>query len=51
MEKAKTDTTYCTNKECENKCSEHESNYEFETDKLYCFHGGCYEYFKSKGGL
>lgn len=37
--KASFDKTYCTSKKC--KCERHESNYEFEEDKLYWFMEKC----------
>lgn len=39
--KASFDKTYCTSKTC--KCERHESNYEFEEDKLYWFMERCEE--------
>ena len=39
--KAKGDIAYCTSKTC--KCDKHESNYEFEEDKLYWFMERCEE--------
>lgn len=44
MQKASTDMTYCVNKECNKKCFRHESNYEFDTNKNYCFQECCFEW-------
>lgn len=46
--KARTDTTYCVNKECTKKCSRHESHYEFEENKNYSWQFGCKKWMGGK---
>ena len=46
MEKAKTDRTYCVNKECKIKCNRHESHYEFEENKLYIWQNHCEDFLR-----
>ena len=48
MEKAKTDRTYCVNKECNKKCFRHESHYEFDDNENYCWQMCCVEYLERK---
>lgn len=43
MREANTDTTYCTNKECKDKCWRHESNFSFNNKKSYWFTNECIE--------
>lgn len=38
---AKTDITYCINKECTNKCWRHEDNFEFDNNKNYSWMEKC----------
>ena len=42
MEKANTDTTYCTNEKC-NKCWRHISKYKFDDNENYWFMECCEE--------
>ena len=37
MEKANTDTTYCTNKDCKEKCWRYKENWYFDRDTNYWF--------------
>lgn len=41
--KANTDTTYCTNEQCKEKCWRHESNYEFDKGINYWWTFKCIE--------
>lgn len=47
--KANFDTTYCINKECNNKCIRHQDNYEFDDSKNYWFQEYCLEFLEKKG--
>ena len=38
---ANTDTTYCVNKNCKNKCWRNADNYKFDEDKYYWFTSNC----------
>ena len=38
---ANTDTTYCVNKNCKNKCWRNADNYKFDEDKYYWFTNEC----------
>ena len=40
LQEAKGDVTYCT-KRCKNKCWRHESNYNFDKNRLYSFTNIC----------
>ncbi len=44
-----TDTTYCINRTCEDKCWRHESNYDFNINKLYWFTDACIKTFGEGG--
>ena len=44
--KANTDTSYCINEKCKEKCWRHESNYEFDEKENYCFMQYCQDYMK-----
>lgn len=46
MKYADTDTTYCTNEECKNKCWRHESNYKFKEDENYWYQATCVDMLK-----
>ena len=51
-EKANTDTTYCANPNCQNKCWRHRDKHEFEKDKMYIFQMYCAEWLeKNKKGI
>ena len=41
MQKANTDTTYCTSITCMEKCWRHRSNFIFEEDENYWFMNTC----------
>lgn len=41
---ANTDTTYCTSKDCKNKCWRHEDNHEFLKGAFYSFMEKCENY-------
>lgn len=40
---AKTDITYCTNKNCKSKCCRHVDNWKFDKEKAYSFMDRCKE--------
>lgn len=44
--KANTDTTYCTNEQCKEKCWRWEGNYEFDEKENYWFMEYCQDYMK-----